>query len=548
LHQPDSLKNFLRSIQASEDLVRGGGVPKQVLGACANLTIALALSVLGSACSGREAAARLDSYVSALAANRQFSGAILVADHGRVVFLRAAGYADLAARRPNEPGTPFPIASVSKLFTATAVLQLVQSGRVRLGSPVAEYLQGFPYPDITIRQLLSHTSGLPPYNSYFDSLRALEPNRVFANADLVPQLRTHPAPLRYVPGASGNYDNINYLVLAEVVRAASGEPYGEYVREHIIRPAGMSQTVYHAALLDRDSGAAVAVPYIWPHVYSTTPVAATAIPYAVSYWHSYQFAGFSGYVSTLADLLRFDRALYGDSVLSQATLREAFVPVRLNDGTVNADRFGLGWEVEADSSMGTIVYHTGSATGLSCALLRNITADQAVIVFENTGYDAHEVALNVLRILNHLAVAWPRRSLAAAFGVALASRGAAAAADTLRRLRDDTLQYYLSEDEVNSLGYDFMGVNNAATYHLPVERRVTEALAAFRANTELFPRSWNVWDSYGESLLAAGLRDSAVATYRRSLELNAKNRNGRRILDSLLAHPPHRLAGKRGAT
>lgn len=484
-----------------------------------------------------DALTSLDAYLSSLVANRQFSGAILVAVRGKVVFQRAVGYANIADRRLNTPQTPFPIASVSKLLTATAILQLVENGQLQLEDPAALYLSGFPYPNLTIRQLLSHTSGLPPYNAYFDSLRAVAPERVFTNDDFLPQVRACPVPLRYVPGSNGNYDNINFLVLAEIVRAVTGRTYVTYVRERVLRPAGMRQTTYRAAPLERNQGAPSAVPYIFLHQYSTTPVAATAIPYAVNYWHAYQFVGFSGFESTLGDLLRFDRALHTDGLLSQATLHEAYIPVRLADGRVNPGRFGFGWAVETDSSMGTVVYHSGSATGLSCVLLRNITADQTVIVFQNTGEGAHEVALNALRLLNGRPIDWPRRSLAKVFGAVLVRQGPDVAADTLQRLRADTANYYLSEGEFNALGYDFLGKNAARIYHLPVDLRVWDAVAVFRVNAEQFPLSWNVWDSYGEALFAAGLRDSAVTMYRRSVELNPQNKNGASMLDSLSRRP-----------
>lgn len=503
---------------------------------CSSLRMGILLAVGLTACEkGPEPAriAALNEYFAALSQNQEFNGDVLVAENGKVAFERSFGFADFATRRPNTGNVRFPIASISKVLTGTAILQLAEAGTLRLGDPAEKYLPGFPYRTVTLRHLLSHTSGLPPYNAYFDSLRAAHPERVFTNADFLPGLRADPRPLIYQPGEKGNYDNINFIVLAAIIEKVSGTPYDEYIARHVLRPAGMRDTRFvPLGLQFRDStSTGLAYPHIYPHVHSAEPIRAGTIPYVVSYWNAYRFAGFGDYVSTTRDLLRFDDALYRGRLLSGALIREAYTPVRLNDGAENPDHFGLGWEIEKDTSLGTIVYHSGAATGLSCVLLRNISRHQTVIVFDNAHYDAHEIATNALLILNGRQVPKPKRSIARIFGMVLASRGAGAARDTLERLRGDTVAYFLSESELNSLGYDFMATDNP--YHLAMAPRYADALDVFKANVALFPGSANVYDSYGEALLSTGKAAEALRMYQRALDLNPQSINARKMVAQL---------------
>jgi len=472
----------------------------------------------------------LDRYFRLLATNQDFNGNVLVAEHGKIIFERSFGYSDFSEHRLNRKDISFPIASVSKLLTATAILQLAQQGRLRLADPVVKYLPTFPYPEITVRHLLSHTSGLPSYNTFFDSVREKSRDRVFTNVDFLPGLNAKRLPLIYPPGTKGNYDNINYIVLALILEKVSGGPYRTYIDEHILKPAGMTHTrfmplPYQYAEL---KSSAFSYPHIYPHLWSDVPLRANTIPYVVSYWHAYAFTGFGDYVSTTHDLLKLDRAYYGGSLLSNSIQDAAFTPIKLNDGSEDPEGFGLGWEMEKDQSQGKIVYHSGAATGLSCILLRNITKRQTIILFDNAHSNAHQIADDVLKIMNAMSVPHPRKSGAKLYTRALLRDGPDPDRHTLQALRTNTTDYEFDEDEMNSIGYDLMGGGNV--YHLPEEHHLNEALEVFRTNTEFFPQSWNVYDSYGEALRKAGRTDEASQMYERSLQLNGSNENAKKVL------------------
>jgi CubicO group peptidase (beta-lactamase class C family) len=478
----------------------------------------------------------LELYFNALAKNQQFNGNVLIEEKGKILYQHSFGYADFASKTNNTNKTVFPFASISKTITATAVLQLVKSRRLNLKDPASKFLPDFPYPTITLTHLLSHTSGLPPYNAFFDSTWHANPARVFTNQDFLQGIIQHYQPLIYNPGEKGNYDNINYIILALIVEKVSGISFTAYVNNNVLIPAFMKHTRFFPLMEQyrQTRHNNFAFPHLRPHLYSDSLVRSNTVPYILSYWSAYNFTGFGDYAGTTHDLLQFGEAYDSGRLLDKTIIEEAFKVVKLNNGTNNPGNFGLGWEIEADTTLGKIVYHSGAATGLSCILLKNISKNQTIILFDNTHNNAHEVASNALNILNGIPVATPKKSIAWIFGKVLAEDGLNEALTTVSRLKEDTLNYYLSEDEFNLLGYDFMGgSNNPNPYRFPEEHKYPEALETFKLNTQLFPKSWNVYDSYGEILLTLGRKPEAIDMYRKSVELNPANESGIKALKQL---------------
>lgn len=494
------------------------------------------LFVIPSASFSQSAKSRLEAYFLALQANQQFNGNVLVVENGKTVYERSFGYADFQQKHLNKATTQFPIASISKTLTATAILQLAQAGKLSVSDPAASFLAGFPYPDITIRHLLSHTSGLPPYNAYFDSTWKLYPESVFANSDFLAGLQQHPRTLLYSPGDKGNYDNINYIVLALIIEKVSGMSYPDYINRNILVPAGMKNTKFYPSKFQHTHAedGKFAFPYLYPHFYSDSLVKANSIKFVVDYWRAYNFSGFGEYISTTRDLVKYDQAYRAGVLLNPSILQEAYQPVLLNSGKNNSANFALGWQVEVDTTFGKIVYHGGAATGLSCVLLRNISREQTIVIFDNTHPNAHEIGTRALHILNGVSVPYPKKSIARIYGRILIDNGPKAAKDSLDIMRKDSMNFYLSEDELNLLGYDFLGgINNPNPFRFPEAHKYEEALETFGLNVLLFPESWNTYDSYGEALLVAGRREEAIAMYKKSIALNPGNEGGKRVLAEL---------------
>lgn len=478
------------------------------------------------------------------------NGALLVARDGRPVYQAAAGFAEFEPPRPHDADSVFQLASTAKPFTSIAVLQLRDRRRLRLDDPVARHLPGFPFPAITVRHLLTHTSGLPDLE-LFEPVVAANPRHVVTGADLVPALVAWRQPLRFEAGAQFRYSNINYQLLAEIVRRVTGRPFGEYVRDNIFRPAGMRSSYVLGTRALGPHREPVAN-HVLAVMYQIVPRDARRLDYRDPVlMRPYRYEGFNlgstvgdqNLFSTLEDLLRFDRALTSGRLLSHASQQEAYAPVRLNDGTVYDEpqeyelygarcSYGMGWEVCTHPTRGRLVGHAGFNRGISTMLYRNIDRRQLVVMFDNgdTGSFGPKFAsiVNILNGADPLTIP-RRRSLTREYGRTLVEKGPTAALILFNRLKSGTDQWVSTPAGMNQLGYDLLRNGHEAL-----------ALEPFRINVVLNPQDANAYDSYGEALAVNGRRQEAILAYRRSLELNPANTRGREALQRLEAaeQPP----------
>lgn len=462
----------------------------------------------------------LDLFFSSLSQTGQFNGNVLIAENGHVVYEKSFGYADFSNKKNNTAQSSFPIASITKTITSTAILQLKQQGKLKIEDRVSKYLSDFPYPEVTIRQLLSHTSGLPIYDTLFFSLIAKHPDTVFTNKDIIPTCISQKTPLVFKPAEDFSYNNVNYNILALIVEKISGLSFGAYLQANIFDPAGMTNTSLSKFLKREDKNLSKRYSFKYPYS-DKVQLADTVAEFLIA--NRFNFQGHGDLISTTHDLLKYDQALYNGSLLNAASLKEAFTPVRLSNGKDNLQRYALGWITREDTSMGEIVKHDGGSPGSRTMLLRNLTKHQAIILYDNTANNVVPIADMALKILNGEKVDKPKKSGARYYGIALANHGKKAADQAAKKIKTDTLNYYLSEDEMNSMGYAFLMNNRAA-----------DAEIAFRENTLLFPKSWNVYDSYGEVLLKHGKKQDAIKMYQKSMTLNPGNENGKKVLEQLL--------------
>ena len=244
------------------------------------------------------------------------NGGVMLVDNGRPLVHVTTGLADFATRRPLQNGSVFPLASGAKPFTSVAVLQLRDRGLINLDDPVARHLEGFPYPLITIRHLLTHTSGLPDLE-LFEPLIARQPHHVVTGADLIPALQSWAEPLGFKAGASFRYSNINYQLLALLTERVSGEPFWRYMRDNVLEPARMrSSYVLGGRALGRHEEPVTR--HVFAVMYRTEPEDVRRLDYPDRVMmRPYRYEGFNlgatvgdqNLFTTLDDLRRFDAAL-----------------------------------------------------------------------------------------------------------------------------------------------------------------------------------------------------------------------------------------------
>jgi CubicO group peptidase (beta-lactamase class C family) len=303
---------------------------------------------------------QIEAYLQPFVQSGNFTGAVFVSRQREIILRKAYGMANYELLVPNSPETRFHIASVSKPFTAAAILQLQEQGRLSITDPVARFLPDFPNGEkITLDHLLTHTSGIPNVNDLPDY-------DVFARAphalqELVAKFAA--LPLEFQPGADYHYSNSNYNLLALIIEKASGESYGDYIRQHILLPAGMVTSGH-----DGDASRLI------PFVASGYQPRGIAVYEKAPYLDWSNKTGNGSLYSTLDDLSHFDRALNTDLILKSATREKYFVEGK-------GSRYG--WFIRKRSGH-RVMSANGRSPGFTAELDRYPDDDVTIIVLSNS--------------------------------------------------------------------------------------------------------------------------------------------------------------------
>ena len=317
-----------------------------------------------------------------------FNGAWLYTEKGEIVSKGVLGFRDPEDTVPITEDTIFQLASVSKNFTAAAVLLLVREGRLGLDDEITQYFPEIPYPGVTVRQLLNHTSGIPDYFDDADWFFKIwkEEKRVPGNDEILRFLRETEAKPYFAPGEGLQYSNTGYNLLALLVEQRSGVPYEEFLQRNIFEPAGMTAT--RCCHIRRDG-----VPFE-NHAQATVFEDGRYVSDVDSdaYGDVVAFDGLNGddYVYTnLFDMLRWDRALREGKVLTLEEQALMYAPGKLKSGedaVYDADDglgYGFGWATGRDEALGRIVSHSGGMPGVITWFERFIDADRVLVLLTN---------------------------------------------------------------------------------------------------------------------------------------------------------------------
>lgn len=475
--------------------------------------------------------ARIDSFITSLATHHLFNGSISVAEQGKIIYKKSVGYADFRRGIPNTDTTRFNLASLSKPFTAVAVLQLVQKEKLKLEDTFVTYFPDFPYPEITIKHLLTQTSGVPVVERYEDEYVKAHPKEIISNQKAYEDLVTLKKPLNFTSGNRWQYNNANYFLLALLVEKVSQMPFAAYMKKSIFVPAGMKKTYI------RETGMANTLRYTLLNFYSPTYHNVDSLNPAEHYTY-YQLGALTGpnnMISTLEDLRYFDNAFAAEKLIPRVLMEAAFTPVTLNDGKPfrmgsSTRSYGLGWNVYTSktSPTDTSIFHDGHIVGLTTFLHRNLTKKQTIIFYDNTDNNPIQVMVSISNILNGIPPLPIRltKSLAKLYGEILVTKGIDAAAGKFNELKNDSTNYYVDELEMNRLGFDLLKA--------PLPNHHELSLEVFKINTLLYPKSGNTYDSYAHALAKSGKKEAAIAMYRKSILLSPTNEEGKRALKELL--------------
>lgn len=320
----------------------------------------------------------LNEYIQLRMSKGDFSGAVLVAHDDVVLLSKGYGRADYGAAIPNTSRTKFRIGSVTKPFTALAIMQLQERGLLDVHDPIGKYIEGYPHGDkITIHHLLSHTSGIPNFTSFSDYGDHF--TKFHTLTETIAWFKNKP--LEFEPGERGNYTNSGYILLTAIIEKVSGQRYRDYIREHICRPCGMLDTDVDSNNPHDDQ---YAVGYYTPD--NEAEYADMSVP-----------SGAGVLRSTVGDLYKFHKALSSGKLLSSDLLERMYVPV-MRDAEWQAD-YGYGWFVQ-DIAGHRAVWHHGIIHGFRAEFVRFID-DNVCIVILNNFFNApvHDMAKHLAKIV-----------------------------------------------------------------------------------------------------------------------------------------------------
>ena len=505
----------------------------------------LALSLLLFVCCIQPALAQdrekaLDNFFSAINKNGEISGSVLIAENGKILYQHSFGYADAEHKVLNTPTILFEIASVSKLFTSIAVLQLYEHKKLALADKFAKYFPDFPYPDVTIGQLLANTSGIPDVGDLFVPLWKLNRDTIFTLRDIIPALKSQKLPLGFKPGEGWDYSNTNFNLLALLVEKVGGEKYADYLSKHIFMPAGMKTTFQKISGSNPYTHPNVAYNYALPFISSISPARVDSFAvndYKVHY-RAWPSEGDSHIYTSVTDLASFDHALNRGRLLKQKTIGLLYSPSTRNNGKkiilrgLESDIGVLGdfyWaagnRIDVDSTLGKIAWESGGEPGARANVIQNLNKHQLIIWLDNkespSAMDNIFGALNLINNKN-TPVKRAKQRAAALYARSLSGDGEDAAFARLITMAPDTSNFVLTEGDMNNLGYEF--VNN---------QKIDLALQTFRAGVYIFPNSDNLFNSYGEILAKSGRKEAAIIMYKKSVLLNPKNDDSKQALTRL---------------
>jgi CubicO group peptidase (beta-lactamase class C family) len=313
----------------------------------------------------------IDSAFTSVYQKGGFNGTVLYAEKGRLVFKEAYGYDDFRGKKRLTTESAFQLASVSKMFTAMAVMILEEEGMLQFDDSLPKYIPELPYQKLTLRHLLNHRSGLPDYMHFSDQYWGQE--RPMSNDDMIRVMVANNIQPMFPPNGSFDYCNTNYALLASVVERISKKPFEVFVQEKIFDPLDMGDSFIYRLKPGDTIGDHVPVgvaghrggrglPRIEPNFYQNGVV------------------GDKGVYASVEDLFKWDQALYTDVLVSQETLEEAFT-----GGSPKfkewRDNYGFGWRIKADRTK--TVYHYGWWKGFRTYFIRDIYQEKTIIVLTN---------------------------------------------------------------------------------------------------------------------------------------------------------------------
>jgi CubicO group peptidase (beta-lactamase class C family) len=467
---------------------------------CAAFVLALSQQVVVAQNGGakpKDKAAKIQEVLATAHKHRLFNGTALVAENGKIIYKGAFGMANMEWSIPNTPDTKFRLASITKQFTATLTLELVQQGKIKIDGKITDYLPDYRKDvgdKVTIHHLLTHTSGIPSYTSqpgFFENV-SRNPYKV---ADFVKKYAS--GNLEFEPGSKYSYNNSGYFLLGAIIEKVTGKTFEQALKEYILDPAGMKNSGYdhHDTLISKRATGYVKT----ENGYNNSAYLDMSIPYAAGSMYS-----------TVEDLYLWDQALYTEKLLSSASKDLMYKPF--------LDDYAYGWVVNNASFKQNdqpvqVIRHGGGINGFSTMILRFPKEKNLIVLLDNTSQNTGRLSETITNVLYNQPYELPKMSITSRLEKTINEKGVAAGIAEYRDLKaKESATYDFSEPELNNLGYRLLRAG-----------KTKDAVEIFKLNVEMYPQGFNTYDSLAEAYESVNERDLAVTNYKKSIELNPKN-------------------------
>ena len=330
----------------------------------------------------REVNQKLDSTFQRFNKRHDFHGSVLVAQGGKVIFKQHYGYSNFKEKTKIDDNSVFQLASVSKQFTAAAVLILKDRGQLDLDDKVTAFYPEFPYTEVTVRHLLNHTSGLPKY--FWLAEHKWDKEHAPSNAEMMDLLSKEKLNPFFRPGANFDYSNTGYFVLSAIVEKVSGQSFADFVDHEIFKPLNMRQSFVYSFGQDSIRDGQLSGYRLYRRRWHA------AIPGTVND----AVVGDKNIYSTTEDMLKWVEGLNSGRLISEESLEEMYTK-----GMTKYNRkvpYGFGFRIKEDADQ-KVIYHNGRWNGFSTSLMQYPDEDLVVITLEHSSYNSMKYLNNKVK-------------------------------------------------------------------------------------------------------------------------------------------------------
>lgn len=328
----------------------------------------------------------------------RFNGNAMVIKNGNIIYRQALGYADYNTQRPLNDSSVFELASLSKQFTAMGIMICKERDLLSYDDNIRKFFPGLPYDNITVRNLLTHTSGLPGYEAQFE--KNWDHKKIAFNKDIIEMLQRLHDTLFFQPGSKWKYSNTGYALLASIIEKVSGMSYHDFMAKNIFQPLGMTHTFIYNT---RRSTGKIPANYALGFVYSDSLKKYILPDSLPEYDYVYYLDGIVGdgcVNTTTGDLFKWDQALYGNKLVSKPSLDEMLSPLVQTSPSNPNSFYGFGVMVQPKTENGKIISHTGGWPGYATAITRMVDSSETIILLSNNETSPALLIAGVESILN----------------------------------------------------------------------------------------------------------------------------------------------------